>query len=292
MTRRADPAPSVLSYRLNRLWLRRGIRLAVLRGLPLAAALAAGLVWASDPDRRAAMTQSAQTVAEAIRGRPEFAVTQLRVEGADGSLRTAIAQVADLRFPVSRFDLDLPALVARLEALDPVHSAEAMLRTGGVLLVRVAERRAVVAHLEAGTVTARDATGHRVATLDDVAKAGALPLIAGPGAQDAVGQALALTRAAAPLEDDLVGLVRVGKRRWDLVLSDDRRILLPEAAPVQALDRALAMHAAKDVLSRDVAVLDMRLRGRPVLRLSARALDELHRLRAGGPETQIAETTR
>ncbi|MGB3554744.1 MAG: cell division protein FtsQ/DivIB, partial [Jannaschia sp.] len=120
-----------------------------------------------------------------------------------------------------------------------------------------------------------DATGHHVATLDGVEAAGALPLIAGAGADAHVGQALRLFEAAAPVTDRLVGLTRIGDRRWDVALTGDQRIMLPEEAPAVALDRALALHSAKDVLARDVVVMDLRLGDRPTLRLSPAARADL-----------------
>jgi cell division protein FtsQ len=78
----------------------------------------------------------------------------------------------------------------------------------------------------------------------------------------------------------LRGLVRVGERRWDVVLDRDQRILLPEADPVPALERVIALDEATELLARDVAVVDMRNPSRPTLRLTAAAMEELRRLRA------------
>jgi cell division protein FtsQ len=75
------------------------------------------------------------------------------------------------------------------------------------------------------------------------------------------------------------GLVRVGERRWDLVLDRGQRIMLPAERPRRALDRVLAMDGAQDLLARDVTAVDMRLAGRPTLRLAPAAMEEMHRIR-------------
>jgi cell division protein FtsQ len=49
---------------------------------------------------------------------------------------------------------------------------------------------------------------------------------------------------------------------------------------VLALERALALDRAEDMLERDVAALDMRYARRPTLRLNPDAMDELRRIRA------------
>jgi cell division protein FtsQ len=90
---------------------------------------------------------------------------------------------------------------------------------------------------------------------------------------------LAIIAAAAPIKDRLRGLVRVGERRWDMILDNDQRILLPEDAPVQAVERIIVLHQASDLLARDLALVDMRLGARPSLRLSDNALRELSRIK-------------
>ena len=106
-----------------------------------------------------------------------------------------------------------------------------------------------------------------------------LPLIGGDGADHVVDEALAIHAAAAPLADRLLGLVRIGERRWDVVLQDGRRILLPEQGAVQALDRALGLHDATDILNRDVVRLDLRDAERVSVTLSPAAMEALRQER-------------
>ena len=75
----------------------------------------------------------------------------------------------------------------------------------------------------------------------------------------------------------LRGLVRMGARRWDVVLDRGQRILLPAEKPVAALERLLAMDQAEKILDRDVSSIDLRDERRPVLRLAPFALSEVRR---------------
>ena len=106
-----------------------------------------------------------------------------------------------------------------------------------------------------------------------------LPLIAGDGADFAVPEALVLFSAARPLGDRLLGIQRMGERRWDLVLDRSQRILLPEQEPVSALERVIALSTAQDLLARDLTVVDMRNAARPTIRLAANAVAELRRIK-------------
>jgi cell division protein FtsQ len=128
-----------------------------------------------------------------------------------------------------------------------------------------------------------DVEGRRVAALAARTDRPDLPLIAGTGADRAVPEALRLVAAAAPVKERLRGLLRVGERRWDVVLDRDQRILLPEAGAVEALEQVLALDEARDLLARNVTVVDMRLPHRPTLRLAAYAVEELRRVRSPSP---------
>ena len=102
-----------------------------------------------------------------------------------------------------------------------------------------------------------------------------LPLIAGPGVQDVVPEAMRLLAAAEPLRTRIRGLVRIGERRWNLVLDRGQEIMLPEQDAVAALERVIALDQAEDLLDRDVTVVDMRIGRRPTLRLSEEAIAAL-----------------
>jgi cell division protein FtsQ len=106
-----------------------------------------------------------------------------------------------------------------------------------------------------------------------------LPLIAGAGADARVPEALAVLAAARPVTERIRGLVRVGERRWDLVLDRDQVVRLPEVGADAALARVMALAATDEMLKRDVTVVDMRDPRRPMVRLGTHAVSELVRLR-------------
>jgi cell division protein FtsQ len=77
--------------------------------------------------------------------------------------------------------------------------------------------------------------------------------------------------AAAPVAERVRGLVRVGERRWDLMLTKGLRIMLPSERPVEAVEQAVALHRETRALDRDLVALDLRLPERPTLRLHPEA---------------------
>nr|WP_238941590.1 cell division protein FtsQ/DivIB [Jannaschia sp. Os4] len=277
---RAVRADAKWAWRAERLWLTPSFRRLVRVGIPLLATAGAIHLWLGDPARLAAVQDRMAEVRRSIQDRPQFMVTHVSIEGASAQLREDIAEAMPVDLPLSQFALDTAAIRAGLESLDPVERAEVRVAPGGMLAIRITERDPAVVWAHADGVDVLDATGHRIATVADVDAAGPLPRVAGEGAGDRVEEALRLMAAAGPVAETLVGLVRVGERRWDVVLADDKRILLPEVAPAQALDRALALHAATDVLSRDAVALDMRVAGRPTVRMGPEAVAKLRAVRA------------
>ncbi len=276
---RRDPAPSRIAYRLHRLWLTPLFRAVLRVGLPAFAVVFAIGAFLGDEARRAAIADSFEEMRRQISERPEFTVTELAVIGASDPLSETIRSGLGVTLPVNSFGLDLEAMRRTVETLDSVARAEVRLRTSGVLEVRVTQRTPVALWRSADGLALIDSAGMRAGWADARALYPDLPLIAGQGADLQVGEALMLMAAAEPLAERIRGLVRVGERRWDLVLDRDQRILLPERDALRALERTVAMHMAQDLLERDVSVIDLRLERRPTLRMAPDAMAEWHRVR-------------
>ena len=280
-TQPRDPAPSRFGYRLQRLMLTPGFRGTVRIGVPVLLIAAILGSWYSHPENRA---QLSQTIADARRNfeeRPQFMVRGARIEGSSAEVTAAVEAFLPPEFPLSSFDLDLDGMRAEIEALDAVKSASLRVGQTGLLEIHLTPRVPVAVWRDGTTLYLIDADGivsGRIAARADRLD---LPLIAGDGAEDNIGEALALFATAVPLSDRVRGLVRMGERRWDLVLDRDQRILLPSEGAVAALDRVLALDAAQDLLSRDIAAVDMRNPNRTTIRMNEEAAVALRRVGSG-----------
>ena len=273
---RRDPAPSRLAYRLNRLMLRPGFRRFLRYGLPILAVASVALIWASDEARVDAAIDRAGELRRQLEERPEFMVHMMAVENASPETAAQVRSVLAMDFPVSSFDLELTELRRRVRTIDAVAEASMRIRTGGVLEIDVTERQPAAIWRSAEALTLVDATGHRVGALGSRTDRPDLPLLAGPAADKSVAEALALIAAMEPLEGRMRGFLRVGARRWDVILDRDQRILLPEIDPLTALQKAIALDAAQDLFARDIAAVDFRNPRRPVIRLGQGAAEDLY----------------
>lgn len=274
-----DPAPSRLRYRLQRWMLTPGIRLGLRIGVPFCLTFVVASTYLSQPDRREALTRFVADFRASIEERPEFMVSLMAIDGAGLNLATEIRTAVPLDFPVSSFDLDLEGIRKAITELDPVRSVSVRIRPGGILQIDVTERVPVLVWRRRDGIGMLDSTGAHVEEIPARAARPDLPLVAGEGADRKVDEALALFAAARPLGDRLRGLVRVGQRRWDVVLDRGQRILLPEDQPVPALERVIVLGQSADLLERDVAVVDMRLGNRPTIRMTENAVRDWWRIR-------------
>ena len=272
---RRDPAPSRWAYRMHRMWMTPYFRVFMRRGLPTFLVVVALGLFFTNEARQAAIVNGLVNLRTQFEARPEFRVGLISVEGASLDLGEAIRAKMAITLPQSSFDLDLDGARARIESLDAVASAVLRVRSGGILHVQITERVPVIVWRTGDAIDLLDATGHRVAGLGARSDRPDLPLIAGTGAEKAADEALAVYAAAAPILPRVRGLVRMGERRWDIMLDRGQRILLPAENPVQAVERLIALDQVQDLLARDILTVDLRNEHRPVLRLSPFALDAL-----------------
>ncbi|GAA6148602.1 cell division protein FtsQ/DivIB [Pseudooceanicola nitratireducens] len=276
---KADPAPSRAAYRMQRVMLTPAYRLTIRVIFPFLIALVVATVYLSDEERRDNLLLTFNDVRNQIETRPEFMVKLMAVDGASDETEADIREVAQIDFPISTFDLDLDALRETIQGLPAVGHASARIRQQGVLEIDVVERDPALLWRSRDGIRVLDKTGIEIAELDSRAARPDLPVVAGFGANDRTEEALRLIRIASPFADRLRGLERIGNRRWDVVLQPDLRIMLPDEQPELALERAIALHEAQDVLNRDVAALDLRLAARPTIRMNAPALERWRQIK-------------
>ncbi|MBW7057357.1 cell division protein FtsQ/DivIB [Paracoccus bogoriensis] len=276
------------------MWLTPLYRRVVRVGLPaFVLAMVVGL-WMADEDRRVRLTDAIASLVTQIQSREEFQVRVMTIEGASPVVERVLRAMLPVDLPASSFEIDLPALRLQVMQLDAVESIDLRIRPGGILSAVVKEREPAILWRHARGIEILDKGGHRVASVTSREVRPDLPLISGEGADRATAEALALFDAAGPILPRVRGLVRRGERRWDLVLDHDQRILLPATGAVTALEAAIALDRAQDMLGRDITVVDLRDPSRPVLRLGVDARNTIRQARGLpllGPDGRVLPET-
>jgi cell division protein FtsQ len=287
---RKSPGPSRVSYRLKRAWAKPVVRGAVLVYLPLTLLGLAGWHIAADDGMRRMVEQKVAALVERFAARPEFAVKGVQVIGGTDAVKAEVLGILGVVPGTSSLTFDVTELRRRVETLGAVERAAVQFDTQGMLRVTIVQRIEVALHRRGdGALVLLDKGGVEIGPAGPRAGHPDLPVILGAGAPERVAEVLDLLDSAPDIVPRLRALVRIGERRWDMVLDRDMIVMLPTENPVDALSRVMALHYGEELLDRDLAVIDMRLPARPVLRMTPEAAETYQIRKAvaavGGEET-------
>jgi len=216
----------------------------------------------------------APAVLDAVTARSGFTIDAVRMTGHRETSDSAILAALSVEPGSSILAFDAAEGRERLMTLPWIASATVQKLYPDTLDVVVTERTPFARWFD-GTRTAliaRDGT-----LITDEAEALAsypdLPLVAGKGAAAQADAVLAMVAAFPPVDERLEAVVRVGDRRWDLVLEGGVTINLPEADPEAALAEVVRLAESEGLFARDIVVVDLRLADRIVVRLSPEAAE-------------------
>jgi len=250
--------PSRLKLLLRRQ--KKNIRPA-LWGLGGFAAVLAGIMLVRSAQPGGMLANARESLGRAANLRVEDVVIEGRANTPEPLLRAALG----VRRGDAILGFSLEGARARIESLSWVEHAVVERRLPGTIKVSLTERRPFAVWQNQGRFVLIDRAGQVVAN-EDVAAFGDLPLVVGPGAPQAATAMLDALADQPALKARVLAVVRVGERRWNLRLKNGADVMLPEGAEVAAMAKLMELQATQALLDRPLAVLDMRLPDRMVLR--------------------------
>ena len=270
-----DPAPSRVAYRIMRLLLIPRLRLIFTLGFPSLLIFCATLglfininVWEN-------ISAIKKDLKLAFVERPEFMIKVASIDGSSDELANEIREILPLDFPVSYFDLDIKYLHKVVNEIPAVASAAIKISAGGVLQINVAEKSPAFIWRKGNVVSVIDETGSFIRIANSRVDYPKLPLVVGEAADLAVSEISSLMQANEYFKDHVRAFIRVGERRWDLILENNVRIMLPQREFLAAFDRLMLMNEAGSLLSGRLSNIDMRLVVRPTVRVDTVSVDPL-----------------
>ncbi|QLC52549.1 cell division protein FtsQ/DivIB [Bartonella alsatica] len=100
-----------------------------------------------------------------------------------------------------------------------------------------------------------------------------LPLVVGQGAQKSAKIFIQALSVYPQLYSRVRAFVRIGDRRWDLLLDNGIRVMLPEKGALERLSALMEAGTMQDLFSRDILSIDLRLSDRITVSLSDETLE-------------------
>lgn len=230
--------------------------------------LGGGGFWAVKTGLPAAFAHNVSDSFYAFTVRHGYSVQSLYLDGRSRTSMADIEKALDIKKgdPILRLSLD--EVRARLERIESVRFATVERELPGALYVHIVEREPVALWQHSGKIALVDDNGAVMNDLD-VSAYQNLPLIVGNGAPPHVAELLAMLAMEPALAKRFTAATRVGERRWNIRLDNGIEVRLPEENPHVAWKTLATLEEKQQLLTRDVKVIDLRLKDRLFIRLPA-----------------------
>ncbi len=204
-----------------------------------------------------------------------FVVTDVDISGNKRVVKQEVLKILGLDVFPSIFGFDVDRARSLLEQQAWIQSAYVQKIYPNRVRIHVEEREPYAIWQHDGMMDVVDSTG-RVIVPFQGGIVQDLPLVVGQGAQNAAKMFIQALSVYPQLYDHVRAYIRVGDRRWDLVLDNGVCIMLPENGPFERLSSLIETGVVQDLFSRDILRVDLRLSDRITVSLSDEAL-ERHR---------------
>jgi len=207
---------------------------------------------------------------DGIAGAIGFRVVSVALAGNHHVSREEVLATAGVNGTTSLLFLDVDQTRERLKTNPWIADATVLKLYPGELQIGVKEREAFALWQKDGRVSviADDGTVLEPYVAPRLIQ---LPLVVGEGAQTKAKEFLALLDRYPTMRDFVRASVLVGERRWNLRLKNGIDVRLPETDVAPALERLVALDNEKNLITRDIVAIDLRLPDRVTVRLSEAA---------------------
>src|SRR5215468_862481 len=236
----------------------------VATALLLLASLAYGAVKG---DHMAGVVAALKDVRDQAGNAAGFRIVSIALAGNQHVSREEVLAIAGITGTTSLVFLDVGEARERLKTNPWIADANVLKLFPGELQIGIKEREAFALWQKDGIVSviADDGTVLEPYVAPRLVQ---LPLVVGSGAQTRAKEFLALLDLHPALRDFVRASVLVGGRRWNLRLKNGIDVRLPESDLAPALERLVALDREKNLITRDILAIDLRLPDRVTVRLS------------------------
>src|SRR5215831_2811950 len=274
--RRPSSASRLRSYswrwpRLLRRWGGAVVALKVPRGAGSSAAalllLASAGYGAIQGGHGPQIVENMQNLCDAAANSLGFRISEIALAGEKEVGRDEILELAGITDRSSLLFLDAARTRARLLTNPWISEATVLKLYPDRLRIEIKERNPFSRWQKDGRVALIAADG-TVLEADVSPRFSELPLVVGKGAEQAGQEFLALLARYPSIVRLTEASVFVAERRWNLHLKGGIEVLLPEGGADQALRTLVDLDRSKNLLSRDITTVDLRLSDRITVRQS------------------------
>lgn len=205
-------------------------------------------------------------LADTVTAAVGFSLDQVLVTGRHQTSPDALLAALQVKRGQSLLLVDCQAARERLLKLDWVSDAQVHRVLPGTLYVRVVERRPLAVWQHEGRLMLIDEQGHPIKAVG-ASDLDRYPHVVGAGAETSAGELFRTLTRFPEIESHVRAAVRVGGRRWNLVLDNGVTVALPAEDMEAALLELKRLDRDFSLLSREVTLIDLRFKDRWIIRV-------------------------
>lgn len=248
-------------------WLRHGTTQAIM-GSVIFASLATAVVYGVQKGHLDQVISQAEARSIEFSAQSGLHLRDVLVEGRINTPLETLQAVVNLQPKQAILDVDPQRLRNRLEALPWVARAHVQRQLPDTVHIRLEEHQPTALWQHDGTFSLINKDGDVILTGgDDIQVYDHLPLVVGKGAPQEANAILGILQAEPALAQDIKAVVRVSQRRWDVIMTNDITIKLPEEAPARAWAQVARYAADFDLFNKKITTVDLRLNDRIFLEI-------------------------
>ena len=223
-----DPAPSRLSYKINRLFYRLWFKLLLIIVFLALSVLLTKKFLHKNIDLNAEIRSLSKESSDFYKGLTELSVRKILVNGAQDSLKKEIITLVENIATKGFSALKAQALREKIEEIKKVRKAFVKFSTDGIVIVNVVERKEAIVFFNNDLYEVLDSNGVILAINQNYEGLSSFPLLVGKDGSKNIPELLALVNEIGSYESEVLYYEWVGERRWDIHMKNDLVFKLPE----------------------------------------------------------------
>ena len=227
----------------------------------------------SEPGQR--FFKNVQKTYHHMMSKTHLSLQNVSIEGHYRTTAEEVNNVLNLVRGMDILDVDLASVQNQIAELPWVDSVSVERHLPDTIYIRISEKKPIAIWQHNKTYFPLDETGEPID--DNKTVLSNLILVVGQDAPEYTADLIMLLNKYPTVRDYVVSAVRVGGRRWNLVLhdiNDGINVYLPETDIEGALQRLTKAQETEHVLDKDLKVIDLRIEDRFIIRTDAALMEE------------------
>ena len=220
-----------------------------------------------------AAVETARDVGDAAANLVGFRIASVNLNGQNHVSPGEILATAGVKPTSSLPFLDAEGARTRLEQLTWIKRATVQKLYPDRLDIQIVEREGFALWQKDGRINVISRDGTIIAPYSDDPRYIRLPIVVGEGAQTHVGEIVEALSLVPGVRSQVRAAIRVADRRWTLKMGNGIDVRLPEKGLDDALQQLAVLDRDKQLLTRDISIIDLRLPDRVTDRLSDEAYE-------------------